>query len=389
MPADRSDICKLLADLRRREAEMVRLLGRFVRAESPSFDKAAVDRFGRLVAAEWRRRGARVEFIRQRRRGDHLRITLAPPGKPAGQILVLGHLDTVYDLGALAHMPFRTARGHAFGPGALDMKSGLVNALFAVDALRRARWAPQKRVVFLWTTDEEIGSKTSRALIEREARRSKAVLVLEPATGTQGRLKTGRKGVGEIELIVTGRAAHAGLNPEDGVNAVHEMALQIARIAEFARRPEMVRRGITVNTDVVEGGTRTNVIASRARALVDLRVRHAADMRRVEAYFRRLRPILPGARLEVRGGFTRPPMERRTGAALFEKAQEFVRGIGLNLKDSFVGGGSDGNFTAALGVPTLDGLGGVGEGAHSPGEYVFVKSLPERAALLAALLRHT
>ena len=389
MPADRSDIRKLLADLRRREAEMVRLLGRFVRAESPSFDKAAVNRFGRLVAAEWRRRGARVEFIRQRERGDHVRITLAPPDKPAGQILVLGHLDTVYDLGALARMPFRAARGRAFGPGALDMKSGLVNALFAVDALRRARWAPQKRVVFLWTTDEEIGSKTSRALIEREARHSKAVLVLEPATGMQGRLKTGRKGVGEIELIVTGRAAHAGLNPEDGVNAVHEMALQIARIAEFARRPEMVRRGITLNTDVVEGGTRTNVIASRARALVDLRVRHAADMRRVEACFRRLRPILPGAGLEVRGGFNRPPMERHASAALFEKAKEFARGIGLNLKDSFVGGGSDGNFTAALGVPTLDGLGGVGEGAHSPGEYVFVKSLPERAALLAALLRHT
>ncbi len=389
MPADRSDIRKLLSDLRRREAEMVRLLGRFVRAESPSFDKAAVDRFGRLVAAEWRRRGARVEFIRQRQRGDHLRITLAPPGKPVGQILVLGHLDTVYDLGALARMPFRVARGRAFGPGALDMKSGVVNALFAVDALRRARWAPQKRVVFLWTTDEEIGSKTSRALIEREARRSKAVLVLEPATGTQGRLKTGRKGVGEIELIVTGRAAHAGLNPEDGVNAVHEMALQIARIAKFARRPEMVRRGITVNADVVEGGTRTNVIASRARALVDLRVRRGADMRRVEAYFHGLRPILRGARLEVRGGFNRPPMERRTSAALFDNAKEFARGIGLNLKDSFVGGGSDGNFTAALGVPTLDGLGGVGEGAHSPGEYVFVKSLPERAALLAGLLRHT
>jgi glutamate carboxypeptidase len=389
MPADRFDIRKLLSDLRRRQAEMVRLLGRFVRAESPSFDKAAVDRFGRLLAAEWRRRGARVEFIRQRERGDHLRITLAPPGKPAGQILVLGHLDTVYDLGALARMPFRAARGRAFGPGALDMKSGLVNALFAVDALRRARWVPQKRVVFLWTTDEEIGSKTSRALIEREARRSKAVLVLEPATGRQGRLKTGRKGVGEIELIVTGRAAHAGLNPEDGVNAVHEMALQIARIAEFARRPQTVRRGITLNADVVEGGTRTNVIASCARALLDLRVRHAADMRRVEAYFRSLRPILRGARLEVRGGFNRPPMERRTGAALFAKAKEFARGIGLNLKDSFVGGGSDGNFTAALGVPTLDGLGGVGEGAHSPGEYVFVKSLPERAALLAALLRHT
>jgi glutamate carboxypeptidase len=362
---------------------MTRLLGRFVRAESPSYNKAAVDRFGRLVASQWRKRGARVEFLRQRERGDHLRITLRHgPGRPRGQILVLGHLDTVYELGTLARMPFRIARGRAWGPGAYDMKSGLVIALFAAKALARAQAKLRKRVVFLWTSDEEIGSKTSRACLEREARRSDAALVLEPSSGLDGRLKTARKGVGEVELIVTGRAAHAGINPEDGVNAVHELALEIARLAQFNSPPG----GVSVSANVVEGGTRTNVVPTHARALVDVRATRAADMRRLEAKFRRLRPILPGAKLEVRGGFSRPPLERAMSIALFRKAQALAGQMGLKLGEAFTGGGSDGSFTAALGVPTLDGLGGVGEGAHSPGECVLIRTLPERAALLAALL---
>lgn len=373
----------LLHYLRLGESEMTRLLGRFVRAESPSFNKAAVDRFGRLVASQWRKRGARVEFLRQRERGDHLRITLRHgPGRPRGQILVLGHLDTVYELGTLARMPFRIARGRAWGPGAYDMKSGLVIALFAAEALARAQAKLRKRVVFLWTSDEEIGSKTSRACLEREARRSDAALVLEPSSGLDGRLKTARKGVGEVELIVTGRAAHAGINPEDGVNAVHELALEIARLAQFNSPPG----GVSVSANVVEGGTRTNVVPTHARALVDVRATRAADMRRLEAKFRRLRPILPGAKLEVRGGFSRPPLERAMSVALFRKAQALAGQMGLKLGEAFTGGGSDGSFTAALGVPTLDGLGGVGEGAHSPGECVLIRTLPERAALLAALL---
>jgi len=373
----------LLDYLRLGEREMTRLLGRFVRAESPSYNKAAVDRFGRLVASQWRKRGARVEFLRQRERGDHLRITLRHgPGRPRGQILVLGHLDTVYELGTLARMPFRIARGRAWGPGAYDMKSGLVIALFAAEALARAQAKLGKRVVFLWTSDEEIGSKTSRACLEREARRSDAALVLEPSSGLDGRLKTARKGVGEVELIVTGRAAHAGINPGDGVNAVHELALEIARLAQFNSPPG----GVSVSANVVEGGTRTNVVPAHARALVDVRATRAADMRRLEAKFRRLRPILPGAKLEVRGGFSRPPLERAMSVALFRKAQALAGQMGLKLGEAFTGGGSDGSFTAALGVPTLDGLGGVGEGAHSPGECVLIRTLPERAALLAALL---
>ncbi len=373
----------LLKWLRPREAAMARLLGQFVRAESPSTGKAAVDRFGRMVVAEWRRRGARVTLLRQGERGDHVRAEWTSSGKRArGQILVLGHLDTVYGLGRLSRMPFRLSRGRAYGPGALDMKGGLVIALFAADALRATGCAPQKRIVFLWTSDEEIGSGTSRALIEREARRSDAVLVLEPASGLSGSVKTGRKGVGEIEIAATGRAAHAGLNPADGINAIEEIALQIARISRW----NQPRRGITVSAGVIEGGTRANVIPENARVIVDVRAERAGDMHALEQKFRALRPILRGAKLQIRGGFNRPPMERKTSAALYAKARSLAKEMGVTLGEAYVGGGSDGNFTAALGVPTLDGLGAVGEGAHSPDENIVMRSLPERAALLAGLL---
>lgn len=373
----------LLDWLRPRERAMTRLLGQFVRAESPSFDKGAVDRFGRTVAAEWKRRGATVTLLHQRERGDHLRVELrSRANRGTSRILVLGHLDTVYDAGTITRMPFRISRGRAWGPGTFDMKGGLVIALYAVDALASLGCLPEKRMVFLWTSDEEIGSGSSRAAIERGAKRSDAVLVLEPAAGLDGGVKTGRKGVGEIELIVTGRAAHAGLNPEDGVNAIEEIALQISRISRW----NQPRRGISVNAGVIEGGTRTNVIPDRARALVDLRAARVQDMRALERKFRALRPILPGAKLEIRGGFNRPPMERKMSAALYAKARALATEMGMILGESFVGGGSDGNFTAALGVPTLDGLGAVGQNAHSPREHIFIRSLPERAALLAGLL---
>jgi glutamate carboxypeptidase len=369
--------------LRLREPAMMRLLGQFVRAESPSFDKAAVDRFGGIVASEWKKRGATVTLLRQRKRGDHVRVEWRPrEQRTSAQILVLGHLDTVYEIGTITRMPFRVSRGRAWGPGAFDMKGGLVIALYAADALAAVNCWPEKRIVFLWTSDEEIGSGSSRAAIEREARRSDAVLVLEPAAGLDGRVKTARKGVGEIELVVTGRAAHAGLNPEDGVNAIEEIARQIARISRW----NQPRRGITVNAGVIEGGTRTNVIPERARALVDLRAARVEDMRALERKFRALRPILPGAKLEIRGGFNRPPMERKMSAALYAKARALSKEMGITLGEAFVGGGSDGNFTAALGVPTLDGLGAIGEGAHSPTENIVVRRLPERAALLAGLI---
>jgi glutamate carboxypeptidase len=373
----------LIKWLNSHQAAMARLLGKFVRAESPSLDKAAVDRFGKIVAAEWRRRGADVTWLRQRERGDHLRAEWNPRGNHAkGQILILGHLDTVYGMGTLARVPFRVSRGRAYGPGVFDMKGGLVIAVSAVDALTATGRTPERRIVFLWTSDEEIGSGSSQAAIEREARRSDAVLVLEPALGLDGRVKTGRKGVGEIEIVAKGRAAHAGLNPEDGVNAIEEIALQIARVSRW----NQPRRGITVNAGLIEGGTRTNVIPEVARVVLDVRATRVADMRALERNFRALRPILRGAKLQIRGGFNRPPMERKTSAALYSQARALAAQMGFALGEACVGGGSDGNFTAALGVPTLDGLGAVGEGAHSPDENILVRALPQRAALLAGLL---
>jgi glutamate carboxypeptidase len=374
----------LLRELRRREGAMLRLLERFVVCESPSHDKIAVDAMGQIVAEEWRQRGAKVQIVRQAKRGNHVRAEISPgSGRPAGQVLVLGHLDTVYPLGTLEKMPFRAAGGRAWGPGTFDMKGGLVMALCAIDALQAAAIRPSKRLVFLWTSDEEIGSGTSRKLIESEARRSKAVLVLEPSLGVEGRLKTSRKGVGSAELLVTGRAAHAGINPEDGVNAVHELALQIERLIGM----NDPRRGITVQATVVSGGTVSNVVPDQARAQVDIRFAHLSDAAGLDKKLHSLRPILKGAKLEVHGGVNRPPLERTAGvSALFRHAQSLMRECGLALGEAATGGGSDGNFTGALGVPTLDGLGAVGDGAHTPREHVIIRKLPQRAALLAGLL---
>jgi len=363
---------------------MVRLLGAFVRCESPSHNKPAVDRVGQLVAAEWRRRGAKVRFLRHRDRGDHVRAEIWPgTGRPNGQILVLGHLDTVYPLGTLAKMPFRVSGGRASGPGTFDMKAGLTIALAAIDALNVAGVRPRRKLVFFWNSDEEVGSGTSRSEIEREARRSDAVLVLEPAAGREGRLKTARKGLGSAEIIVTGRAAHAGIHPAAGINAVHELALQIARLMKM----NDPRRGITLQATVIAGGTVSNVVPAHARAEVDIRYARLADAPKLDRKLHSLRPILKGAQIEVRGGINRPPLERTAAVQeLFFHARSLMGAMGLPLGETSTGGGSDGNFTAALGVPTLDGLGAIGNGAHSTDEHIIIRSLPERAALLAGLL---
>src|SRR6266699_1628227 len=374
---------RFLQFLKPRLPQMLAMLRRFVIAESPSLEKTAADRCCGVIAGEWNKHGARVERIAQKHRGDLLRITHAPgDSRPSSQLLVLGHYDTVYSTGTLAKMPFRLEGGKAYGPGIFDMKSGIVQALFALLAIQRAEIPLRKRLVFLWTSDEEIGSESSRKFFEAEARRSDAVFVLAPSFGPRGLLKTARKGVGEAELIVHGRASHAGLAPQEGVNAIHELARQLAAIAGW----NDFRRGITVNAGVIEGGTRTNVLPELARALVDLRASRVEDMRALERKFRALRPILSRAKLEIRGGFNRPPMERNMSAALYAKARALSKEMGLTLGEAFVGGGSDGNFTAALGVPTLDGLGAVGENAHSPRENIVIRAQPERAALLAGLI---
>ncbi len=369
--------------LKTRLPEMLSTLQKLVVAESPSLEKVPADRCCDLLAAEWRKRGARVERIAQKLRGDQLRVTWWPQkSRTAGQYLVLGHYDTVYSSGTLGKMPFRVSAGKAYGPGIFDMKAGIVQALFALETLQQTKAPLLHRLLFLWTSDEEIGSDASRKLIESEARRSDAVFVLEPSLGPKGLIKTARKGVGEAELIVHGRASHAGLAPQEGINAIHELSRQLMHIEQW----NDFRRGVTINADIIEGGTRTNVIAERARAILDLRALRVSDMRRLEHKLHSLRPCLPGAKLEIRGGFNRAPLERKRSAALFAKAKSLAGQMGLTLGESTAGGGSDGNLTAALGIPTLDGLGAVGHGAHSADEHIFINTMPARAALLAALL---
>jgi glutamate carboxypeptidase len=369
--------------LKPRLPQMLATLRRFVTAESPSLEKGAADRCCGVIAQEWKKHGVRVERIALKHRGAVLRITYAPDkSRSSGQLLVLGHYDTVYSTGTLAKMPFRVKGGKAYGPGTFDMKAGIVQALFALQALQQAEMPLRKRFVFLWTSDEEIGSETSRKVLEKEARRSDAVFVVEPSFGPRGLLKTARKGVGQAQLVVHGRASHAGLAPQEGINAIHELARQLARIEKW----NDLRRGVTVNAGIIEGGTRTNVIPERARAILDLRALRISDMRRLEDRLRGLRPLQPGARLQITGGFDRPPLERKMSAALFARAQLLAKEMNLSLGECAVGGGSDGNFTAALGIPTLDGLGAVGDGAHSAREHVLINAMPARAALLAALL---
>ena len=362
---------------------MLDLLRELTLLESPSLEKAPADRCCGFLADQWLLRGGIVHVLRQKRRGDHLRI-LCPPtaSRPASQLLVLGHYDTVYPTGSLTRMPFRVSGGKVYGPGTFDMKAGIVQALFAFQALQELKLPIQSNIVFLWTSDEEIGSESSRDLIESEARRSDAVFVVEPALGPRGLVKTSRKAVGTAELIVHGRPSHAGLEPEKGVNAIHELAAQIARIEKWNN----LRRGVTINADIIEGGSRTNVIAEHAKSTIDLRAWRSSDMLTLEKRLHSLKPIHRGAKLEIRGGFDRPPLERKHSAALFSRAKSLAKQLGFTLGEAAAGGGSDGNFTAALGIPTLDGLGAVGDGAHSPHEHVVVKTMPQRAALLAALL---
>ena len=348
--------------------------------ESPTPDKAAVDRCGREVARRMEGLGATVDVLPSRATGDHLRATF---GRGAGQILLLGHIDTVWPIGQIQRMPIRREGDRLHGPGVFDMKGGIAIGLLAAAAVTQAEAAPGRRVVMLLTADEERGSGSSRALVETEARLSSAVLVLEPALPGGG-LKTRRKGAGEFEVVVRGVAAHAGLEPEKGASAISELAAQIGALDALADPA----RGVTVNVGLVEGGSRPNVVAEHARAVVDVRVETAADARRIAAAIRQLQPCDRRTSLALRGDINRPPLERTAGVArLYGMARDVARVLGRDLEEGAAGGGSDGNFTAALGVPTLDGLGAVGDGAHALHEHVDVDSMPWRAALVAGLLR--
>ncbi|HYT76332.1 MAG TPA: M20 family metallopeptidase [Vicinamibacterales bacterium] len=368
----------LLAYCEQHLADTVETIETLVRLESPSTDKDAVDRCGRELIARLRAAGVDVETLSQTDRGDHIRARIAGSGRP---VMILGHFDTVWPVGTLERMPLRREGDHLHGPGTFDMKAGIAMAITAIAALRSTS-TPHSPITMLWTTDEEIGSGTSRATIESEACHAAAVLVLEPALPS-GALKTARKGCGEFELTVHGKAAHAGVDPGKGASAIHELAAQIAAIEGLQDLP----RGVSVNVGLISGGSRPNVVAEEARAVIDVRAptREAADA--VAAAIRRLQPHRPGTRLTIRGGFERPPMERTEGGVhLFRLASDVAASFGYELGEGATGGGSDGNFTSALGIPTLDGLGPIGDGAHAEHEHVDVGSLPWRCALVAGLI---
>jgi glutamate carboxypeptidase len=366
-----------------KQADIVAFIRQLVECESPSDSPEAVNRFVDLLI-ERTKHLASAKLIKANGCGKHLRLDFKLPGRgKEGRILGLGHSDTVWPLGTLRDMPFREASGRLWGPGVLDMKSGLAFFIYAALAVRDLDVPVSRRVALLVVSDEEVGSRTSRAITEAEAKQSDFVLVLEPGTGLAGKLKTARKGVGNYTIHVEGKASHAGVDFGAGASAILEAARQIEKIAGFTN----LERGTTVNPGVVRGGTRTNVVAAEARIEVDCRVARLRDAGPLDRKFRSLRPFDRRCQLRVEGGLNRPPMERtRAVAGLFAKAKAIGSELGLLLEESSTGGGSDGNFTAALGMPTLDGLGGVGEGAHAVNESILVDRIVDRTALLAGLL---
>ncbi len=361
------------------------LLREFVECESPSHDKTLVDAFGARAAAEFEKLGGKVEWSRKDDAGDVLQVTFtgAPSNPGKKPLLLLGHLDTVYEQGTLQRMPCRVAFGKMYGPGVFDMKGGIVMMLLAIAALKNQHGELPRPVTVLLNPDEEVGSRVSRKITEQLAKKCEAALVLEPSAGPEGACKTARKGVGDYRLRVTGISAHAGLDFQKGANAITELAHQLTKIAALTD----LKRGTTLNPGVIRGGTRTNVVPDLAEAEFDIRVATRKAGQRIDRQIRALKPRDKRCKLEISGGVNRDPFERTAEVALlYRQARAIAVELGFQLEETAVGGGSDGNFTAGVGVPTLDGLGAVGDGAHALHEHVILAELPRRAALLARLI---
>ncbi len=370
----------LLAGARRQQPALLRLIQTLVRAESPSDDKAAVDACGALVTARAAAAGGRVKLHRQRVFGDVIEARFGPRRKGNHPVLLLGHIDTVWPVGTLKAMPCRMGDGRLWGPGTLDMKAGVAMALTAVEMLAEADLL-DREVVLLLNSDEEIGSPVSRPITERLAQDCSSVLVLEPAQGLA--CKTARKGTGNWRIDVQGVAAHAGVDFEKGSSALRELAHVIEKVSGWTD----LARGLTVSVGLAGGGSKTNVIPAQAWAEVDVRIARRTDGPRIERKFASLKATDKRCSLAVSGGINRPPMERSRGTvALYRQARALAGELGFTLEEASTGGASDGNFTAALGVATLDGLGAVGEGAHAVHESIVLEHLAPRTALLAAML---
>ena len=361
---------------------IVRTIRDLIEIESPSDNKAASDRLGKVLAEKFHSLGGKVHVHAGQEFANHLQIDFSSREK-VKPVLLLGHFDTVYPLGTLAGMPCQIAENRLYGPGVLDMKSGIALMWHAIEALQTWHGTLPRPVTVFLVSDEEVGSASSRAITESLAKKSAAVLVLEPAAGLRGAVKTARKGVGDYTLKVKGVAAHAGLDPGKGHSAILELARQIKAIAKLNN----LQQGLSLNPGIIQGGTRTNVVAAEATAEIDVRIKHAKQAAGLDRKLRSLKPFDKHCRLEITGGINRMPMERTTGvAALYKKAQAIAARIDWNLEEAAVGGGSDGNFTAGMGIPTLDGLGGVGEGAHAIHEHILISELPLRALLLAGMI---
>ncbi len=351
--------------------------------ESPSEDPAAVNAAMALAESFAKEIGGRAKYHKQKAYGHVLELQFGPRKSAHKPILLLGHLDTVWPYGTLAKMPWKHSTTKIEGPGTLDMKAGVAMAFSAIEALNSLSPSGKlaRPITLLLNSEEEIGSPVSRPITETLALNSSAVLVLEPAQGLA--LKTARKGVGHYVVEVAGVAAHSGVDFQNGHSAILELARQVERISAFTD----LERGLTVNCGVISGGTRSNVVAARAQVEVDVRIARASDAKYVEKLFRTLKPIDSACTITVSGGLNRPPMERNPGTlALIKQAKKLAAQLGFALDEAATGGGSDGNFTAALGVPTLDGMGAIGTGAHAPHEHILTEHLVPRTALLAAML---
>ena len=377
---------QLIPFFKEQEPQILETIGEYVKEETPTDEKKRLDAFAARLAERFASAGLEAETIANQRRGDHVRARFQIPGHVAqaasSPALILCHYDTVWPVGSLDTHPFRVDdQGWAYGPGIFDMQSSLALAEYVLRGVQSLNLRLPRPVTVLATSDEEVGSQTSRALIEEEAREAAYVLVLEPPL-PGGVLKTTRKGGAHYALSITGRAAHAGVEPEKGVSAVQELAHQVVALHSLTD----MEAGTTVNVGVVAAGTRPNVVAAHAKALVDVRAWTGAEMERVNNEIMGLEPFVPGIQLEVSGGVNRPSLERSVTGSLFEQAKAIGQTLGLDLQEGGTGGGSDGNLTGALGVPTLDGLGIPGEGAHADHEHIEVDKIGERAGLLTALL---
>lgn len=368
----------IISYLQQHSGEILSDIKTLVAAESPSMNKAAVDRCGDVLRALFTERlGIEAEIDVQEHYGNHLKFTL---GSGSDQTVVLGHFDTVWDEGELS---MREEDGKFYGPGILDMKAGLVQSIWAARALKEHDLLAGKRIVFLCGSDEEVGSPSSSDWLSHHARGSSQVLVVEPAVAGTGALKVARKGTGQYQIAITGQAAHAGNNPEEGISAVQEMAHQVL----FLHGLNAPDRGTTVNVGIAQGGNRINVVADKAVLGIDTRVTSEEEAQRIHDEITQIQPHLPGIKLEITGAQSRPPMRQSAESlVIMQRAQAVAQQIGFSVEGQSVGGGSDGNFTAALGIPTLDGLGATGAGIHARHEHIIIADIASRTALVAGLM---